>query len=314
MSTKQTLIFIGCLICTLSFGQDQNASQNANLNPRQQALQQAYDSPINFWGKVVDQNGNAIEGAKVTFTIDSHMGEDDGKPKVTVLSDAGGLFSLTNKKGAGIVVYVAKEGYYSTEEQSAAAVNYFLKTTNNLTSFRRGGKSEPFPTEAQPTVFVLTQKGPEAANLGHKRLRVPVPKDGTPVNIDLTQGRVAAAGQGDLQVQSWVTDNGADVVHPFAWKCRVTVLGGGLQVRTGKLAFQAPPGGYQAQDEVDMSATASPWSKDMKKEYFLQLSGNRYVRMRFWMVCGGGNFLNLDYYLNAQPGDHNLESAKSTPY
>jgi len=312
MITKRTFIIIGCLVGTLSFGQDQNP--NPNLTPKQQAMQQAYNSPIDFWGKVVDQNGNPVAGATVTFSVDSQPWEEEDQRKVTMLSGANGLFSLTGKKGVGIVVYVSKEGYYSTEDQSAAALNYFFKSKNNQVSFRRAGKMESFPTEAQPTVFVLTQKGPAATNLVHKHVRIPIPKDGTPVDIDLAQGRVVAAGQGDLQVESWVTDNGKDVVHPFPWKCRVSVLGGGLQPRTGKLDFQAPSGSYQPQDEVDMSATASPWSKSMNKQYFLQLSGNRYARMRFWMVNGGPNFLNLDYDLNPQAGNQNLESAKQTPF
>jgi len=310
MMLKQTLFIIGCLIGTLSFGQDPDPNQN----PRLQALQQAYNSPIDFWGKVVDQNGNPVAGATATITLDSQWNDYDNKPKVTVFSDAHGLFSLTGKKGIGIVVYVSKDGYYSTEEQSAAALNYFFKTSNNQNSFYRGGTKEPFPTEAQPTVFVLTQKGPSAANLMYKHIRIPMLKDGTPVDIDLAQGRVVSAGQGDLRVESWVTDNGKDVVHPFPWKCRVTVLGGGLQSRAGEIDFQAPSGGYQPLDEVDMPATASRWSNKMMKQYFLQLKGNRYARMRFWMINGGNNFLSLDYYLNPQAGNQNLESVKQTPF
>ena len=310
MITKWSFITIGCLLGTLTFGQNQGPV----LNPRQQALQQAYNSPIDFWGKVVDQNGNPIAGAKVTFTIDKQMGEgDENKPKVTVLSKAGGLFSLTGQTGAGIVVYVSKEGYYSTEDQSAAALNYFLKSSNNQVSFRRAGKVESFPTDTEPTIFVLSQKGPAVGNLIHRHVRVPIPKDGTPVDIELTQGRVVKTGHGDLQVESWVTDNGKDVVHPFPWKCRVTILGGGLSPRTGKLDFQAPASGYQPQEETDMAVTASPWSKDMNRQYFLQLSGNRYARVRFWMVNGGSNFLNLDYYLNPQSGNRNLESISQGP-
>ena len=141
-----------------------------------------------------------------------------------------------------------------------------------------------------------------------------MPKDGSPVEIDLARGKVAAAGQGDLKVQSWVIDNGADVVHPFPWKCLVIVSGGGLQPRSGRLDFQAPSTGYQPQDEVDMPATAAHWGGNMMREYFLQISGDRYVRMRFWMVCGGNNFLNLDYFINPKPGDHNLESEKQAPF
>jgi hypothetical protein len=149
-----------------------------------------------------------------------------------------------------------------------------------------------------------------AANLIHKFLRVPIPKDGTPVNIDLAQGRVVPSGQGDLQIQTWVTDNGKDVVHPFAWKCLVKVLGGGLQARAGKLDFHAPSSGYQPQEQVSMGKDDEHWNKGMRRQYFLQLSGNRYARVRFEMINGGNNLLNLHYFLNPTPGNTNLESAQ----
>ena len=302
MKTKWSLIIVGCLTGALAH------AQGTGLEARKQAFEQASHSPINFWGKVVDQNGNPIEGVTATFSLTSDMFSEDN-PKTVVLSDANGRFSLTEKTGLGISVWVTKDGYYSISGEADASLNYFQKSKNPLFSFRRGGTNEPFPTEQQPTIFTLTKKGQPAANLIRKHLRVPMPKDGTPVDIDLVQGRVIAAGQGDLQVESWVTDNGKDVVHPFPWKCHVTVLNGGLQLRSRPLAFQAPTGGYQSKDEASMSPGGDHWSKDMNRQYFLQISGNRYVRMRFEMVSGGNNFLNLDYFLNPKPGDTNLESA-----
>jgi len=69
MKTKWALIIIGCLAGTLLFGQN----QDPNLNPKQQALErfqeQVAKNPINFWGKVVDQNGAPIEGATGTLTL-----------------------------------------------------------------------------------------------------------------------------------------------------------------------------------------------------------------------------------------------------
>jgi hypothetical protein len=307
MKTKWSFIIIGCLAGTLAFGQN----QNANLNPKQQAMEQAANSPINFWGKVVDQNGAPIEGATAKISVTGKLfDEDEDNPKIVVLSDASGLFSLTGKTGLGISVWVSKDGYYSISGQADASLNYFLKSKNPLISFNRAGTNVPFPTEQQPTIFTLTKKGQSAANLIHKFIRVPIPKDGTPVDINLAQGRVAPAGQGDLQVQSWVTDNGKDVVHPFAWKCLVKVLGGGLQTRAGKLDFHAPSSGYQPQEQVAMANGDEHWSKSMHKQSFLQLSGNRYARVRFEMINGGNNLLNLDYFLNPTPGDTNLESAK----
>jgi hypothetical protein len=311
MKTQWSLIIIGCLAGTLLSGQNQNLNQVPNLNPTKQALEEAAKSPIDFWGKVVDQSGNPIAGATATFSLSrSLFSEEDDNTKIVVISDAGGLFSLTGKTGLGVSVSVSKDGYYSISGKSNASLNYFLKLKHPGISFNRAGTNESFPTEQKPTVFILTKKGEPAANLVHKFIRVPIPKDGSPVEINLVQGHVTTAGQGDLKIQSWVTDNGKDVVHPYGWKCLVTVPGGGLQLRIGKLDFRAPSSGYQSTDEVEMSNGGDHWSRDMNKQYFLQISGNRYARMRFEMVSGGPNILNLEYFLNPTPGNTNLESIK----
>jgi hypothetical protein len=263
---------------------------------KKKALQEAFNSPIDFWGKVVDQDGQPVAGATVTLTVNNTPDPYGNLPKVTVLSDANGLFSLTGKNGLGLAVWASKDGYYSTSTQSAISLNYSLK----------GGVNQPFPTQEHPSVLVLKKKGKPAA-LVHKRLHVSVPKDGTPVEINLTQGRAVAAGQGDLKVEAWAADHGRDVSHPFDWKCQVMVLGGGLQTRTGELDFTAPADGYQSQEQVTMQADAPQWNGDMDRDYFLKLSNGSYVRMKFSMINGGDHFLALDYYLNPAQGDRNLE-------
>jgi hypothetical protein len=47
-------------------GQDQN--------PRAQTWAEALKSPIDFWGKVVDQNDKPIMDATVTITVSDHRG------------------------------------------------------------------------------------------------------------------------------------------------------------------------------------------------------------------------------------------------
>jgi hypothetical protein len=273
--------------------------------------EQVAKNPTDFWGKIVDQDGAPIAGATATFNLGPKTLDDDAdESKITVLTDINGRFSLTGKKGGGFSVWISKDGYYSDPDQASASLPYWRKMLYPQTTFNRNGTWQPFPTEQQPTIFTLIKKGQPAANLIYKYIRVPIPKDGTPVDVNLAQGRVASAGQGDLQVQTWVTDNGKDLVHPFPWKCLVKVLGGGLQIRAGKFDFHAPSSGYLPQDQVSMAIGGGHWSQSVDKQYFLQLSGNRYARIEFEMVHGGSNLLNLRYYLNPTPGDTNLEFAR----
>ena len=141
MNTKWSFILIGCLMGTLLLGQN----QNPNVNPRLQAMEQADNSPIDFWGKVVNQNGTPIAGATAEITVSSMLIDPDNRPELKVLSDANGLFSLTGKKGIGIVVSVTMDGYYSDEVQSAAALNYFSKPATIRFPSEEQGKPNPSP-------------------------------------------------------------------------------------------------------------------------------------------------------------------------
>jgi hypothetical protein len=85
------------------------------------------------------------------------------------------------------------------------------------------------------------------------------------------------------------------------------VTGGGLQPRTGEFDFVAPTDGYQGNDVLDMPASATPWSKQMSREYFLKLANGDYARISFTMRAGGAHFFSITSYLNPVPGHTNLE-------
>ena len=248
------------------------------------------NSPIDFWGKVVDDKGSPVAGATATIAISGNP-VGGAPPAFSLPSDAGGLFSLTGRKGLGIQVSVAKDGYYPAP-------------TLNLDYAVKGTANQPFPTAEYPSLFVLIAKGPTPA-LIHKQIRVPLLLNGTPVEINLALGKVAAAGRGDLKVETWVLGKGVNSGHNYSWKCRVTVPEGGLQAQTGT-DFKAPLTGYSPQDEEIMEAEATTWSGRMQRQYVLVISGKRYVSLHFQMITGWKNYLDLDYFLNPQPGDPDL--------
>src|SRR6266478_5661479 len=73
-------------------------------------LLEAWQSPIDFYGKVLDKNSNAVPGASVRFTW-SENPLDDGQKSSATESDREGLFLLRGKRGASLEIWVAKEGY-----------------------------------------------------------------------------------------------------------------------------------------------------------------------------------------------------------
>ena len=260
---------------------------------------QKYIVPITFYGKVIDEKGNPVTGAKATFSA-SDLSET-GNTRYEVTSENDGRFSLEGVKGGGILIHVEKEGYYAP-----IGGQYFY--------YSHGTKHIPDPND--PVVFYLHKKG-EAAELVKVDKTVRIPKDGTPVEISLLTGKAAPAGQGHIKVECWTMDQNKNEVGRYDWRCRITVPNGGLIEPTQEFDFEAPADGYRSFDEINMPATTfaedsvKRWSSSQTRKYFFQLGDGNYARMEFEMLAGGREQLCwIKSYLNPDKS-RNLEYDKS---
>ena len=110
-------------------------------------LEKAHDrwrTPIEFYGKVVDENTNPVAGAQVNFDCNDTSAE--GTSFYHTQSDANGLFSIRGIRGMLLGVKVNKEGYYP-----------YLPFGDN---FYYAGRNQNFvPNASSPVVFRLKKKG-----------------------------------------------------------------------------------------------------------------------------------------------------------
>jgi hypothetical protein len=263
---------------------------------RQKGLYE-WRTPIEFYGKVVDENANPVAGADV------HFGWTDlspqGSSEKRTASDVNGLFSLRDAVGKHLNVQVSKPGYYAYQPFGA--------------SFFYAGENHNFvPNTGSPVVFRLKKKGvaeplvhiqgPMGGASGFR-----IAKDGTPLEISLVTGKAVALGQGDLRVECLTDDQGKLSGQKYDWKCRISVPNGGLVESTDDLDFQAPLDGYRTSDSINMAvALQNDWSSHARRTYFLKLSNGNYARMSFEMVAGGDHFFQLESFLNPS-GSRNLE-------
>jgi hypothetical protein len=154
--------------------------------------------------------------------------------------------------------------------------------------------------EAEPIIMI------------HRDVRIL--KDGTPIQMILATGKTYQVTNGDLQVEAWTHDEGIprNGNHPYDWRCKITVLGGGLQPRTGgEFDFTAPETGYQPSDEIDMPASTPQWRPSASRSYFLELGNGTYARIDFKMLAEGDHFFSITSYFNPKPGHRNLEYDQS---
>lgn len=253
----------------------------------------ALTTPITFFGKVVDESNQPVANAQAHFNAQDKFDASGSTYQRT--SDENGLFSISNIKGATLGVGVGKEGYYSRDKSHGIFIY-------------AGNPNPPPPTRDNPAVFVLRKMG-ETEPLIHVGRDVLVPKNGTPIEVDLATGKAVPAGKGNLVVQCWTHDEDKKPNRrlEYPWNCKVTVPGGGLQYRTNEFEFQAPFEGYVPSDEMGMPQPEVRWNAHVKRNYFVALADGRYARVQFEMVAAGGHFASIETYLNPIPGHRNLE-------
>jgi hypothetical protein len=252
--------------------------------------QNEWRTPIEFYGEVVDENTNYVPNADVHFIWTDLSATGNSETQTT--SDANGLFSLRNTTGKNLIVTVSKQGYYAYQP-SGAAFNY------------AGANQNFVPDSLNPVVFYLRKKGMGESLIEIKH-NYKIPRDGTPVGIDLTTGNFTTGGSGNFVVQCWTDDQGKPSGLKYDWHCVVTIPGGGLVLSDEAFPFLAPDTGYVSTNQIAMPADQPGWKSDVDVKLYYRLSDGRYGRMKFSMIAGGDHFCMIDSYFNPS-GSPNLE-------
>jgi hypothetical protein len=264
-------------------------------NSYNRQMQADWQHPIEFYGKVIDEKGNPVNGSSVRFQW-SDMTDNVASNSATAESDAQGLFSLHGKFGRSLDVWVTKEGYYAPHE---GYKGFLYSLGNNLYS----------PDIANPIIFKLRKKGNGESLIttdfpGFAKI-AQLHHDGTPVELDLLKGVQAPAGSGQLKLEFWrdISNRNANV---FDWKLQLSAPGG-LVGTDEEFAFEVPESGYQTSLVIDMPATNQNWAGELRNKYYIQLSDGKYGRLDLFFSSFNGVF-TVSSAINPS-GSQNLEPA-----
>jgi hypothetical protein len=250
-----------------------------------------WKTPIEFYGIVEDESNNVIANAKIDFQCNDLS--PDGTSFYHTESDVDGAFSIKNISGKLLRVTVSKSGYYSYQPNGAF--------------FYYAGQNQNFvPDAGRPVVFYLRARG-AGTNLIHYDKSFRLPRNGTPVVIDLPSGTVTQSSGNSMKVEGWTYDSQKIGGFKYDWTCRVSVPGGGLQTNDEAFPFLAPDSDYVTDDAIDMPVTNTvQWSYIVSRHYFVRTADGNFGRMIFTMVAGGDNFCEINLYFNPS-GSKNLE-------
>jgi hypothetical protein len=247
-----------------------------------------WKTPIAFYGKIVDQHGDPVAGAKVSvgWTDLSLRGSSERQ----LSSDANGLFEITGIRGKHFGVHeIMKPGYI------ASATN------------RRGFEYAAFfdkiyhiPDPKNPVIFRMQKKG-EAAPLVVSRGDVVV-DFGVPVEIPMGGRALTTGGGSPIKVTVFESDSKSD-----RWRARISIDGGGVLPASEEFPFQAPEDGYLASLDLDQNSAQPPAWQDIHEGGRFYVKTPRGFGLLELRQIGGKRTLYYTVYLNPDTTSRNLE-------
>jgi hypothetical protein len=261
-------------------------------------IEGVFNTPIEFYGRVVDQNGDPVPNAHVGIGVNDKFNASGSNYSTT--SDTDGYFSFKGARGASMGVSVGKEGYYKIHKVSNQSFAYGMGPD---------GAHQAPPTKDNPAIFALHKMGRTESLVYDGKRRYKPSKDGQPLDVNLETGREVPSGQGDIRFERWANDQEKNQRGHFDWRLRITAPGGGLAERNGQFDFEAPEGGYKESVEINMPASlGDQWSYTVNMSYFVRLRDGRYARFDAMVQAGHeSSALVVDAFLNPTPGSRNLE-------
>lgn len=193
-------------------------------------MRSAFTTPISFYGRVVDQNGDAVPDASVTLDANDKPG---GTPThYNRTTDANGWFSIEGIRGISLAVEVSRSGYRSIPPQRNAVAS------SGLFEYAVPTIQGPRPPDKQhPAVFTLYKLGPPQDIAAIPKKDVRIDRNGTPatISLDSTTGHTVI-------IRCWSADLGRPAEQrQYDWKVEISIPDGGLQPRQDDIEFAAQP-------------------------------------------------------------------------
>lgn len=261
--------------------------------------------PIEFYGRVIDQDGNPVAGAKVRGAAEIvERWMDQRWDERFVTSDAGGYFHFSGLHGQRLVVSPNKEGYEYKSENS-------LFSYSGLTAEKERHRPDP----KTPVVFTMWKlAGPE--ELTHARFRrAEVPVDGTPTSFDLVTAKKVPAG-GDLIVKIERHPLHIQRGQRFDWKAILEVPTGGIIQHDDVYPNRAPSEGYASRFTIDMPGTSAEWQSSATRSFYVKArDATLYARMTLRITADyepPPTGVSLEAWVNTT-GSRNLEIDPHSP-
>lgn len=242
------------------------APPGSKAEKMREALSAYNDEPITFYGELEDQSNKPVADAAIDFNIRINNGSQAGTERGQVVSDANGLFTISEHRGADLSIVPKKDGY------AIASTNRFV---NYSRLFSEEERAHPDPNS--PVVIKMWKlQGAEPLLPINKEYKLPYTQ--APIHFDLLTGSVTPAN-GDITLTVSRVPNQAFPGNSEAWNVQVTAVDGGLMNSTDRerITYWAPTEGYQASSVVFFPTNTAGFTRGF---FVISRNGQVYTKLR----------------------------------
>jgi len=267
---------------------------------------EAGNVPINFWGRVTDQDGIPLLGVVVTYSYSIDHGNDQGVAWIDletrngeVRSDAAGSFAITDLKGHDLTIESLTKSEYAYKARFNHSYNFY----GDAPSGRFVSK------QSNPIIFQMIRRE-RLEPLVQSKGNFHVNGDGIPEHWNLWSGEADPSGEFAVifRADPGVSSTPAQVVN---WSADLEIAGGGIaEAPWEEEIHRAPESGY--------SATVLYPRVDQKqglphRSFYLRTADGKYGRIQVKLSASddgrsGRCFISAD--MNPRPGSRNLEPSE----
>ena len=274
-------------------------SNNGTIDPRELQLQEGFEAkniPLNFYGQVLNQDGQPISGAQIRMSGEHvfyliAQGIASTNIEMKTLTDSDGRFEWTDAKGDALTVEsVEKAGY----KLSPNAAHNFAPSSGSF---------------AEPVIFKMWKLGEKAQLVAGDKFWGIIP-DGRIYTIDLLQGtkEESANANGDFRI-SITRPAGVSRQDHYNWSFQITPIDGGIMETEDDFMYLAPELGYAAKFDFLFDTSRSSWTYTVKKSFYIKTRGGQtYGRINIEVFPHYKNQGVLDIKWSVNPnGSRNLQ-------
>jgi len=205
---------------------------------------------MDFYGKLVDQHGDPVVGAKVVAAMGVVISPvESGGQKIELKTDEAGRFSLLGHHASGVGFIPSKDGYlFSQRQEGSTRPNDYV------------------PDPGKPMVLRMWKlKGAEW--MIHTSIQGGLACDGTPRRFDPMTGR-RDIGPLVVTLTRKPLNLPARRDTPFDWTLTLEIEGGGLIPTNDIYPYQASVDGYKSQS-ISMLAGDKHWLPWVTQSYYV---------------------------------------------